>query len=232
MNIARGTVLLAVVWLASVHVPWAATPPAPGVTVIVRAYDRFGVPPDEMDVARSTVQTIMRAAGVDIEWRTCRAGHGPAARSLDACAEPLGLSDLIIRIVATPAGMREPDVLGFSYIVGGGREPSVMGTVLADRTQAEARRLGLSYGTLLGRAVAHEIGHLTMGTLEHGGDGVMQASWPGRPDAHRLAERWQFTAHEAAIMRRALARRASSAGEVGIVAQRTPALRQQVEIRP
>jgi hypothetical protein len=59
----------------------------------------------------------------------------------------------------------------------------------------------MSVATLLGRAIAHEIGHLLLGSAEHPRLGLMRALWShdelrGRKPAH-----WGFSAREAAQMR-------------------------------
>ena len=222
MNITRSAVLAALSCLASGQVLPAAAPAASGSAVTIRVYDRFGVPDEVMERTRSTLHTIMEGAGIDADWRECRTGKSRITTARDACEEPLGPFDLMIRIVKTPLTMRDPHVLGFSY-VDVGRRWSVLGTVLADRTFAEARRLGLPEGTLLGRAVAHEVGHLTLDTTDHAPDGVMRPSWPGRREAHRLEEEWQFSESEAAAMRRVLAERFTSTPDM--VARSLPAPR-------
>ena len=46
-----------------------------------------------------------------------------------------------------------------------------------DRIDALARQAGVDPGMLLGRAVAHEIGHLILGTTKHAKSGLMRATW-------------------------------------------------------
>jgi hypothetical protein len=125
----------------------------------------------------------------------------------DACADRLGPLDLMMRIVAAPRTMRDPEVLGFSYIDIESRR-TLLGTVFADRTSAVARRLGVKDGTLLGRAIAHEIGHLLLGSTHHPVTGLMRDRWSTRPGD---SEDWLFSIGEAANMRTALAVRQDQA---------------------
>jgi hypothetical protein len=52
--------------------------------------------------------------------------------------------------------------------------------------------------------IAHEVGHLLLGSGYHADAGVMRAEWP---DAllHREGDEWRFSMLEAARMQRALA---------------------------
>jgi len=54
---------------------------------------------------------------------------------------------------------------------------------------------------LLGRAVAHEIGHLLMGTNQHSASGIMRARW-SRCDLRRgQPDQWRFMRAEMMAMR-------------------------------
>jgi hypothetical protein len=59
-------------------------------------------------------------------------------------------------------------------------------------------------GTLLGRVMAHEVGHLLLGTGYHGEAGVMRAEWPDA-QLNRDGDHWRFSMLEAASMQRVLA---------------------------
>ena len=67
-----------------------------------------------------------------------------------------------------------------------------------------AGRSSTAIPTLLGRAIAHEIGHLLLGSAEHPRSGLMRALWShdelrGLKPAH-----WGFSTREAAQMRQTL----------------------------
>jgi hypothetical protein len=55
-----------------------------------------------------------------------------------------------------------------------------LATVFSDRIDGAATRVGVDPGTLIGRVIAHEVGHLLLGTGYHGQSGVMRADWPER----------------------------------------------------
>jgi hypothetical protein len=74
-----------------------------------------------------------------------------------------------------------------------------LATAFSDRVADAATRVGVDAGTLLGLVIAHELGHLLLGSGYHGGTGVMRADWP--KDRH--GEPWRFSTGEAARMRQA-----------------------------
>jgi hypothetical protein len=114
----------------------------------------------------------------------------------------------MMRIVAGPRTIPDPDVLGFSYVDAESRQ-ALLGTVFADRISAVASRLGMERGTLLGRAIAHEVGHLLLGSTGHPINGLMRDRWSARRGD---SEGWLFSVDEAANMRAALAARQDPVG--------------------
>jgi len=71
-----------------------------------------------------------------------------------------------------------------------------------------ARDAGIDSAELLGRTMAHEVGHLLLGTNQHGPHGLMRASWSGADLRRNRATQWLFDGQEAEAMRQGLARRA------------------------
>ena len=53
-----------------------------------------------------------------------------------------------------------------------------LATAFSDRIAGAATRVGVDAGTLLGLVIAHELGHLLLGSGYHGWTGVMRADWP------------------------------------------------------
>jgi hypothetical protein len=74
-----------------------------------------------------------------------------------------------------------------------------------------ARGSAVDFATLLGRAIAHEIGHLLLGHSRHSRVGLMRAIWSQDEIRGIRPTNWQFSAAEAAEMRHGLAARAGSA---------------------
>ena len=176
--------------------------------VVVRTFNYAQVPEGELAGARMTAARIFERAAIAITWIDCRV---PGSDQGALCTEPLEMGrDLMLRLVDTPsnqnAGTRRALALGTSMLDRERREGVLM-TVDLGPMREIAGTTSTEAGTLLGRAVAHEIGHMLLGTGEHARDGLMRALWTkdelrGLKPAH-----WQFSKHEAAQMRQGLALR-------------------------
>jgi hypothetical protein len=182
--------------LASMYAgPARADTPAPDHGVVVRAYNQYGVSRGELDLAGATLQAIFRQAGVEAIWLDCTS---TSDRRLERCDRPRTPNELILRIIARPK--RSTDVLGESLVTpldGGGS----LATVFADSVRAFAGPLRAIRGAVLGRVVAHEIGHLLMNSVDHSVSGLMRRWWAPN---ERAVEDWLFTTREAAAIRESL----------------------------
>lgn len=88
--------------------------------------------------------------------------------------------------------------------------PAFLATIYADLVASVARSAGVDGRTLLGRAVAHEIGHLLLGTNQHAAAGLMRATWSQADLRRKDGPGWQFQDGETQAMRRALSARLST----------------------
>lgn len=80
-----------------------------------------------------------------------------------------------------------------------------LATVYADLVTGVARGAGIDARELLGRAIAHEIGHLLLGTNQHASAGLMRAVWSRVELRRDKATDWHFLDSEAGSMRAAIA---------------------------
>jgi hypothetical protein len=178
----------------------AQTPPSR--RIVVRSYNTVGVPPSVLKRAQSTAQELLQEAGVDSVWRTCRTSHGWSSHSPDLCDDVVNASELIVRVVRAP-GAADGRELGYSHL-DPYRRQGTLATVFADRVRPLATALRIDEGTLLGRAMTHEIGHLLLGSLEHSSTGLMRGDWH---TVGRRATDWYFSAPEAMRLQNALSAR-------------------------
>lgn len=177
------------------------------LVITVRTYDSYGVPPRDFGSAVGVASRTLAAAGVTTEWIDCSAANAP-----DRCAAVAGRSELIVRILWGPRGPdgRDGGPLGTAAVETAVQQGS-LASLYADRIIAQAAAAGADLGTLLGRAAAHEIGHLLMGTAAHAPRGLMRARW-SRSDLQRRFERdWLFSPAEAAQLQGQVAARTGSA---------------------
>lgn len=178
--------------------------------LIVRVYDTVGIAPADLNAARMTTRAILNDAGIRVAWRSCQ--------DPSDCREPLGPSELMVRVVtASPAST--PQSLGFSFVEPAHRT-GILATVFADRVVALARAADLSPGPLLGRTIAHELGHLLVGSTDHARRGLMRGRWTLGEVLSDAPEDWRFSVEDGRLMRWGLI------GRVGIVAEnKGPSLR-------
>jgi hypothetical protein len=193
--------------VAQVSAVWAAPQSNAGVTV--RTYNYAAVSAQDLDSARSEAAHIFKTAGILLQWIDC---HVPGAVSGARCTEPLLAGrDLMLRLIdRSPTTAERVVALGESMLDREQRSGVLM-TVDLFPVRAIAAQSATNITTLLGRAIAHEAGHLLLGSTEHPPLGLMRALWShdelrGVKPAH-----WGFSSREAAQMRRTLRGRSRTA---------------------
>lgn len=177
------------------------------MSIVVRTYTQPAWAGDIRTAGR-TASAILGEAGIDAVWLECALPAG-VTNAAHACKEPLRWNELLVRIVSAAGAvdsLPDVDTLGFAFVdldAGGGS----LATVYADRVRVLARGAGVDRAELLGRAIAHEVGHLLLGTDRHAPQGLMRASW-SRADLRRnRATQWFFGGGESEVMRRGIASR-------------------------
>ena len=161
----------------------------------VRVYDSAGVSKAAMRAALETAAQALRPADVEVTWVAC------SASSAGSCAAPLRGGELIVRLVRLEsASAAAAESLGTALLdpkTGTG----VLATVYVDRVERLARTSHGELGTLLGRAMAHEIGHLLMGRSEHAVRGLMRPRWTRAEIARNVKADWRFDAPDLRAIR-------------------------------
>jgi hypothetical protein len=176
--------------------------------VSVRVYHTTGLPrptlAEALDVARAT----LGGAGVTVGWLECTM-RDTAPR----CATTPRPGEIVLRVVhagspkepasAASAALRSPVShlpLGDAF-VDRGSQSGVLATVYLDRVSVLAGPARTDIATLLGHAIAHEIGHLLLGTNAHSAAGVMRAVWSREEVRRRRPADWTFTERDARAIR-------------------------------
>src|SRR5258706_1025054 len=156
----------------------------------VRIYDAAGVPPDVLERAHVTVEQTLNAIGIKPVWHPCHAG---------LCVDSPRPDEMKVRNVAARR-LSPPQSLGTSMVDVAG-QAGTLATVYHDRVRWLAVEANVDDGQLLGRAIAHEIGHLLLGTATHGQTGLMRARWLRAELRRDLPIDWVFSAVEGSSMR-------------------------------
>ena len=145
------------------------------LSLVVRVYDGAGLAPGDRTAALSVARAILGEAGIAVTWREGGECSDVTERRERSRNEPAFPPEVIIRIVTAPPGA-PPGSLGFS-LVDVVERAGTLATVYADRVTDLARLGDIEMGRLLGRAMAHEVGHLLLGTTRHANRGLMRGTW-------------------------------------------------------
>jgi len=193
---------LAVVLFLSLGV-WLPSRSAGGAVIIdsilVRVYDNAGVPPAELTEALKRSYEILRRAEVTVDWAQCpahRVGSVPAI-----CDTPPGHSEMVVRLVEGAEKDRDRRPLGQPLLDANGK--GVFAIVFMNRVDRLAEVAQYSRSTVLGRAIAHEIGHLILGTNSHSESGLMREVWTVEQLVKNRPEDWQFSPAQTSELRSA-----------------------------
>ena len=178
-------------------------------TVTIRTYNNYGVSAEDLAAARPHVEAVFKDAGVDVSWVDCWYRDKEVAESAARCHEPLKANEVILRLQATtPLPGRRYVSMGFA-LVNISQGVPFLATVFADLVRSIARDAHLDYRLLLGRAIAHEIGHLLLDTNRHASNGLMRAGWSQVELRENAEADWAFADGEIDIIRAAAANRSN-----------------------
>ncbi len=168
--------------------------------VTVRVYDAARLPQSDAQKALAIAASTLGAAGVEVTWRAC---VRDAPRGTDPCDAPIVRGELVLRILQSPESYvysrRMP--LG-DAIVDTRAGQGILGTLYVDRVRWLADVVDVDASTLLGRAIAHELGHLLLATNEHSRHGLMRGVWSLDELRQQKGFDWLFAAQEVAAIHR------------------------------
>jgi hypothetical protein len=198
----RGLVRTAAAIVAVVLMLSARTPASAVIddSLLVRIYDNAGVLTSELAAALRTTHDILRRADLAADWVQCRARRdGPVPV---VCDQPLSSEDVVVRLIeGSDRESGERRALGYSLFDANGI--SGFATVYVDRVDWLARRSQYPRAPLLGRAIAHEIGHLLLRSNAHTESGLMREVWTAEQVVRNRREDWTFSPDQSGDLRTA-----------------------------
>ncbi len=177
------------------------------LAVVVRTYDYTDGSPERLSAARKEAEEIFRTAHISVRWIDCEV---PNRRGGATCTEPLAAGrDLMMRLMDRGDHHRAnaPRAVGLGEsLIDRERSSGVLMTLDLAAIRGIAADTSVDAPTLLGRAIAHEIGHLLLGSSSHPRDGLMRALWSQEELKGLKPAYWGFSSREAEQMRLALVR--------------------------
>ena len=192
--------------MAAAYPPQAAAVQAE-FAVVVRTYDYSDGSRERLSAARREAEEIFRKAEISVRWIDCEVPNRPGGAR---CTEPLVAGrDLMMRLLDRGDNRRSntPRAVGLGEsLIDRQRSSGVLMTLDLSAVRGIAVETSVDIPTLLGRAIAHEIGHLLLGSSTHPRDGLMRALWSQEELRGLKPAYWGFSPREAAQMRLALVR--------------------------
>ena len=156
--------------------PGLANEPNPKPQVIINVYNDAQVLEKVLAQAEQEATRIFRQAGVDNVWVECQSLK-PDLKRKPECDSPAGPWHLALRIVPWSSKLRD-SVFGTAFLSVEGE--GTYSDVFYDAVQKLHKDWHASLAGVLGHVMAHEVGHLLLGTNAHSPTGIMRLSWQGR----------------------------------------------------
>jgi hypothetical protein len=172
----------------------------PDSKVTVSVYNDAGIPFGILFQAESEATRIFRQSGLEIRWLNCsplpNVPENPAE-----CATADFPRHLQLRIAKRSLNLND-FTMGISYLSNDGT--GCYADLFYDRAQLIHESSQVSLATLLGHGIAHELGHLLLGTNSHAPTGIMRARWQPADLARASHGRLLFSPLESQEMRNKL----------------------------
>jgi hypothetical protein len=168
----------------------------PSVTITVQVYNYSQASPAILSKAEREAGRILSKAGLQLVWLKCPV-EPSAAGSQGLCQKTPEATDLRLRVLAAPIKNKVQDtVFGFAV------NPT-LASVYYDHAARLAKSDDAEFEapTLLGCVIAHELGHLLLGTNSHSGKGIMQGRWGSNQFRQLMTGSLIFTTAQAQLMR-------------------------------
>ena len=187
MNNAQGThghpLILALMDAAASGTPSLAKHPPDArrgtASLTLRVYDYARENRSSLLAAEAEATRILGQAGVNARWTDCPTSRAQSSNYPD-CQLPWRVNDYVLDVL--PEAMtallgKSEDALGSTPTCTGSHCTAI---VFFDRIERMSNGGTATAPMLLGRAMAHEIGHLLLGAKTHSPSGIMRARWsPG-----------------------------------------------------
>jgi hypothetical protein len=166
---------------------------SPTIRVRVNNYTKGS--PATLVRAEREAGRILGKAGLQTVWLDCPAGHS-APDPEDPCQEPLEATDIALRVLSESTQNKFQDtVFGFGVV-------PVPASVYYDYAVHLARRDNAEFEIpiILGCIIAHEVGHLLLGSNSHADSGIMRGHWERGQIQQAMTGALLFTPEQAKLI--------------------------------
>jgi len=179
----------------------------PSLRLNVRVFNYAQVSPETWNLAQEVAAGILHRTGIETHWLKCSLSSEGRLTPAD-CDQPIAPSNLVLRLVPVSAATRAQfgaGTLGIAAQPEKGTPASA--SVFYSRVQELGKGGTAPVPVILGHAVAHEIGHLLLGSNSHSSLGLMRAQWSRQDLQNAVAGNLLFTREQTEAMRKVVLRR-------------------------
>ena len=168
----------------------------PSPTIRVRITNYTEATPATVSKAEREAGRILGEAGLNVVWIDCQLKE-TAANPTDPCQQELQATDIVLRVLPDHARNGVQDgAFGFAVL-------PVLASVYYEHAVSLARSDGAEFEVpiILGCVMAHEIGHLMLGSNSHSDTGIMQGQWERKQVRQLMKGDLHFTAQQSKLIR-------------------------------
>ena len=208
MNRASLALLVVVVMIGGSREASAA-PRDTEAAVTIRTYNYDGISRVDLLHAREAADRIFRNARIGLHWIDCRI---PGLDDGEACTDPINEGrEFLLRLLPPSSAPAQGKAQLGESLLDRNRQSGVLITLDPELIRSIAQKAQSDGATLLGRAIAHELGHLLLGLGAHPRSGLMRAFWSTEEIRGLRPADWQFSGRESAQIRQGLLVKARTA---------------------
>ena len=169
--------------------------PDPSLTITVQVDNYSQASPGVLAAAEHEADRILGEAGLRAVWLECPVGVS-RADAQGPCQKAPEATDIRLRILATPIrNVFQDSVFGFTV-------HPVLASVYYDYALRRAKSDDAEFEVpiILGCVMAHELGHLLLGSNGHSDTGIMQPRWEPKQVRQLMMGTLQFTPEQSKRM--------------------------------
>jgi hypothetical protein len=163
----------------------------------VSVYNDARVPALVLESAERRAGSIFAHSSLDVAWLDCT--H-PGDDIAVACNRMDAPGHLALRVISHALSPMRDVVFGVSFLSSSGA--GKYADVFWDRAEDLHAASDLDLGGILGSVMAHEIGHLLLGSNAHAVSGIMRARWEGEELRRIVMGTLLFNPQQEELMRR------------------------------
>jgi hypothetical protein len=161
--------------ILTIAFPGFATEPHPKSQVIINVYNDAQISEDTLVQAEQEATRVFHQAGIDNVWVECKSSIPDRIHAAE-CESLAGPRHLGLRIVPWSSKLRD-SFFGMAFLSAEGE--GTYSDVFYDSVEKLHADWGVSVPGVLGHVMAHEIGHLLLGSNAHSRSGIMSPRWQG-----------------------------------------------------